>query len=129
MDWGQVPPELEQRLRAICLALPETHEEQAWNGRRWMVRRRTFAHVFVVEEAGQVSRPMMQFRSSPPELDALVHAGHPFFKAGWGHNVLGMVFDDAVDWDEVAELIADSYCAQAPKKLAALVSGGDTPPQ
>ena len=123
MDWGSVPVDIEEQLRTICLALPETHEQQAWNGRRWMIRNRTFAHVFAVDREGGVI-PMMQFRSNPPELDALIHAGHPFFKAGWGHNVMAMVFDDAVDWDEVAELVADSYCSQAPKKLVALVERG-----
>jgi len=32
-----------------------------------------------------------------------------------------MVLDEAVDWDEVAELLTDSYCVLAPKALAALV--------
>jgi hypothetical protein len=32
-----------------------------------------------------------------------------------------------VDWDEVAELLPESYCVLAPKKLAALVSR-PTPP-
>jgi hypothetical protein len=32
-----------------------------------------------------------------------------------------MVLDDGVDWDEVAELLTDSYCLLAPKKLVALV--------
>ena len=117
MDWGQVPPDVEERLRTICLALPETREQQAWNGRRWMIRNRTFAHVFSVDRGDGREIPMMQFRSNPPELDALIHAGHPFFKAGWGHNVMAMVFDKNTDWDEVAELVADSYCTQAPKKL------------
>src|SRR4051812_13460772 len=104
MEWGQVRPDVEERLRKICLALPETHEQQAWTGRRWMVRNRTFVHVFAVDR-GDGEIPMMQFRSNPPELDALIHSGHPFYKAGWGHNVIAMVFDDDVDWDEVAELV------------------------
>ncbi|HVV34995.1 MAG TPA: MmcQ/YjbR family DNA-binding protein [Acidimicrobiales bacterium] len=122
MEWGQVPVDVEEKLRAICLALPDAHEQDAWNGRRWLIRQRTFAHVFAVERPeGPV--PMMQFRSDPPEFEALVRSGHPFFKAGWGSNVLAMIFDDRTDWDEVAELVADSYCSQAPKKLAALVNG------
>ena len=28
---------------------------------------------------------------------------------------------DAPDWDEMAEMIAESYCLTAPKRLAALV--------
>jgi hypothetical protein len=51
----------------------------------------------------------------------LMHAGHPFFYAGWGRNVMGMVLDDATTWDEVAELLTESYCVLAPKRLAARV--------
>ena len=63
----------------------------------------------------------MTFRSSGPELDALSRSGHPFFRPGWGTNVVGMVLDADTDWDEVAELITESYCIMAPKKLAAAV--------
>jgi hypothetical protein len=34
-----------------------------------------------------------------------------------------MVIDDDLDWDEVAELMTDSYCIQAPKRFAARVNG------
>jgi hypothetical protein len=36
-----------------------------------------------------------------------------------------MVLTDDTDWDEVAELMIESYCVLAPKKLIALV---DRPP-
>ncbi|MBA3303893.1 MAG: hypothetical protein H0U26_08485 [Acidimicrobiia bacterium] len=29
------------------------------------------------------------------QLDALVRAGHPFFRAGWGSDVVGIVLDGA----------------------------------
>jgi predicted DNA-binding protein (MmcQ/YjbR family) len=122
MDWAQVPEDVEANLRKICLALPETHEEQAWNGRKWCIRKRNFAQVFNVDD-GTATKVIVMFRSDPPEFDALLHSGHPFFKPGWGHNVMCMVIDDDVDWGEVAELLADSYCIQAPKKLAARVNG------
>jgi hypothetical protein len=32
-----------------------------------------------------------------------------------------MILDAGVDWDEVAELVTDSYCLLAPVKLAARV--------
>lgn len=35
--------------------------------------------------------------------------------------MLGMVLDADTDWDEVGELLTESYCVQAPKRLAALV--------
>jgi hypothetical protein len=51
--------------------------------------------------------------------------GYPFFKPGWGADVVGMVLDDDVDWDEVAELLTESYCVLAPKRLATMA---DRPP-
>ena len=69
---------------------------------------------------------VVSFRSSGAELAALRAAGHPFFRPGWGDNVVGMVLDGATDWAEVAELLTESYCIMAPKKLAALV---ERPPQ
>jgi hypothetical protein len=128
---ADVPAEILDRLRPICLGLPETYEEPAWVGVRWRIRTRTFAHVLTVDpdhhavyaRAAQTDEPVcvMTFRSPGDEIEALVSGGHPFFKAGWGEDVVGIVFDDDVDWEEIAELLADSYCVLAPKRLAALV--------
>ncbi len=123
MDWGQVREEVEERLAKICVALPEVHEGPAANGRSWLIRKHHFCKVFTTDD-GDAQKGIIIFRSEPPELDALVHAGHPFFKPGWGARVMGMVIDAKTDWDEVAELILDSYCIQAPKKLVALVNRG-----
>ncbi len=64
---------------------------------------------------------VMMLRSSGPEFDALRNSGHPFFGTRWRADEIGMVIDDDVDWAEVAELLTESYCLLAPKKLAALV--------
>lgn len=64
---------------------------------------------------------VITFRSIGAELDALVHAGLPFYKPDWSPHVIGMVIGDDTDWDEVTELMAESYCLMAPKKLARLV--------
>jgi predicted DNA-binding protein (MmcQ/YjbR family) len=121
LEYVDVDLEVVERLRASCLALPETREEQAWAGRRFLVRKRNFAHVFAMcDERGTVTT-IMAFRSPDDERDALVASGHPFFFLGWGRNAVGMVIDDAVDWDEVRELVTESYCLLAPKKLVALV--------
>lgn len=129
-DYADVPPEIVAALRSACLRLPEVHEEQAWAGRRWRIRNRTFAHVLTVDSGGRQSRggepsdalvTVLTFRSSGPELDALRRAGHPFFRPGAPASAVGMVLDAATDWDEVGELVTESYCLLAPKKLAALV--------
>lgn len=125
-EYADVPPEVMAGLRAVCLGLPETSEEQAWAGRRWTVRRRTFAHVLAVDSPSGPSI-VMTFRSSGDELDALRSMGHPFFRPGWGTNTVGMVLSvDAgvgvgLDWTEIRELLTESYCILAPKKLASQV--------
>lgn len=129
----EVPPEVVDRLRSICLALPEVREEDAWAGTRWRIRSKTFAHVVMVDggwppayaRAAGSDGPLvvLTFRSAGPELDALEHAGPPFFSPPWFPDLVGMALDaDAnVDWVEVAELVTESYRLLAPKKLGMLV--------
>jgi YjbR len=128
---GDVLPEFEDRLRALCMSLPDAYEEPAWVGVRWMVRKRTFAHAYGVEspDEGSVLRTMVRrfpvgvvtFRAPDDDIAGLLGSGFPFFHPGWGSNVVAMVLDGHTDWSEVAELITDSYRVQAPKKLARLV--------
>jgi hypothetical protein len=132
-DPGDVPPEVLDQLRRVCLALPEAYEEPAWVGTRWRIRKRTFAHVLTVDpdhqaayaRAAATDEPLcvMTFRSPGDEIAALVSGGHPFFKPDWGADVVGMVLDGEVDWAEVAELLTESYRVLAPKRLAAMVDG------
>lgn len=124
-------PEDLERLREICGALPETYEEPAWIGTRWRVRKRTFAHVVLVEAGSDgafarvagsdAENTVLTFRAPADEVDALTNSGHPYFYAGWGRNVLGMVIEDGTDWNEVAELLTESFCMLAPAKLVARV--------
>ena len=119
-----VPADIEVRLRERCLALPDAYEERAWVGTRWKVRKRTFAHVLGVEQnAGLLV--VLAFRSAAEEIETLRHAGHPFFVLGWGRDAIGMVLDADTDWDEVRELVTESFCVLAPKKLVALVDRPD----
>lgn len=116
-----VPDEVVSRLRAICSELPDAYEESAWVGVRWRVRAKTFAHVLAVERDGEDREVVVSFRSSGEELEVLRHVGPPFSELGWGRNAMAMVIDGATDWDEVAEIVTESFCVMAPKKLAALV--------
>jgi hypothetical protein len=130
---GEVPPEILDRLRPICLGLPEAYEEPAWTGTRWRVRTRTFAHVLTIDPSTASAHAraaggrdkglmtLMTFRAPAEELDALASAGPPYFRARWGRDVVGLVFSRRTDWDEVAELITDSFCVLAPQKLIARV--------
>ena len=113
----ELPLHLVERLRSLVAGLPECEEQEAWVGVCWRVRRATVAHAFGGED--QLFR--VTFRAEPDEVMALQHLGPPYFKAGWGGNVVGVVLDDDTDWEELGELLTDSYCLQAPAGLAAQV--------
>jgi YjbR len=128
---GEVPPEILAELRAVCLALPDAYEEQAWVGTRWRIRDRTFAHVLEIDagwppayaRAAGTDGPVtvLTFRSAGAELDVLRGAGRPFFAPVWRADEVGMMLGAGVDWTEVAELLTDSYCLLAPRALSRLV--------
>ena len=109
-----MPSEWVERLGTVLTRLPDCVEEGAWVGVRWRVRGATVAHVF----GGEDQRFRVTFRAEPDEVMAFQHLGAPFFKADWGTNVVGLVLDDDTDWGELAELLTDSYCIQAPAALA-----------
>lgn len=130
-DRADVPPWVLEALRGICVTLPESYEEPAWVGTRWRVRHRTFLHVYtarpdqgtVFGRASELDEPpvVMTFRAQPEEFEALVGGGEPFFRAPWGHDVVGMTVEPDVDWAEVKELLTESYRRFAPKKLVRLL--------
>ncbi|WP_117215768.1 MmcQ/YjbR family DNA-binding protein [Allorhizocola rhizosphaerae] len=117
------------RLRALCLALPEVSERLSHGEPTWFIRgKKTFVTLADhhhddrfgfwcaaepgAQEALVASDPSRYFR--PP------YVGH----RGW----LGVYLDVPVDWDEIAELVTDAYRAVAPKKLSALLDGSTLGP-
>jgi YjbR len=136
---ADVSPDVLERVRSVGLRLPEAYEEAAWVGTRWRVRTRTFAHVLVVDSgwppayarAAQSDGPItvLMFRSSGPELDQLRNADRPFFAPPWRADEVGLVLDESVDWEEVEQLVTDSYCALAPKRLRELVDRPGNAPE
>jgi len=95
-----VAPAILERLRTVCLALPEAREEAAWVGTRWRIRTRTFAHVLVIDDgwppayarAAATDGPatVVMFRSAGPELAALIGAGPPYFTTPWRADEIGI---------------------------------------
>ncbi|GAA3656636.1 hypothetical protein GCM10022237_15890 [Nocardioides ginsengisoli] len=114
-----VPETYLAELRGLLARLPECTEEDAWVGVRWRVAgtTATVAHVFGGED--QLFRII--FRAEPDEVMAFQHLGAPYFRAEWGGNVVGMLIDDDTDWEELGELLTESYCLQAPQRLVDLV--------
>lgn len=126
-----VEPQTLSRLRAICLGLPEAHEEQAWVGTRWRIRKDTFAHVLrlaagwppAYAQAAGTDGPatLLTFRAPIAKLQSPAFKRAPLFKPIWFADIAGMTIGVVTDWDDVEALLIESYRLLAPKKLAARV--------
>jgi predicted DNA-binding protein (MmcQ/YjbR family) len=95
------------RLRAICLALPEAVEKETWGDPTFRVRDRIFA--LARRGGGQLS-----FWCKAPEGSQMVLVGadpNRFFVPPYvGHKGwVGVRLDPEPDWDEVAALVRRSY--------------------
>jgi predicted DNA-binding protein (MmcQ/YjbR family) len=108
-----------ERLRAICLALPDAVEKEAWGDPTFRVRDKIFA----MEKRGD-GRISLWCKAPPGSQMVLVGADPDRFfvppyvgHKGW----VGMRLDGSPDWAEVAALVKRSYRLVAPKRLAALV--------
>jgi predicted DNA-binding protein (MmcQ/YjbR family) len=105
------------RLRAICLALPETVEKETWGDPTFRVRDKIFA----MEKRGDGR--ISVWCKAPPGSQAVLVGADPerFFvppyvgPKGW----VGVRLDDSPNWAEVAEIVKRSYRLVAPKRLAA----------
>ena len=107
------------RLRAICLALPEAVEKEAWGDPTFRVG----GKIFAMEKRGD-GRISVWCKAPPGSQMVLVGADPDRFfvppyvgPKGW----IGMRLDDGPDWSEVALVIRRSYCLIAPKRLVVLL--------
>jgi YjbR len=124
----EVPQDIVERIHSLCLALPEvavrvdySRSSTRSTAYAFDIRRRPFCLlVAVADPAGQLV-PLLVLRADPDEREALQSAGHPFFVPRSGRGRIGVLLDDNTDWDEIRELVTDSYRVLAPKKLTALL--------
>jgi hypothetical protein len=116
-----------ERVRALCLALPEAEERPFGDHTQPAFRIRDKFFVLTSEDASSLTLKAPKgvqailVESDPERFFVPKYVGH----IGW----VGVRLDGAasLDWDEVAELIAESYCLTAPKRLAAQVAEPPVP--
>jgi hypothetical protein len=105
-----------ERLRAVCLALPEAAEKETWEIPTFRVRDKIFA---MAHDRGTV------WCKAPRGVQAILVGAAPerFFVPRYvGHKGwIGFHLDGDTDWREVEALIRRSYRMTAPKRLATLV--------
>jgi hypothetical protein len=109
-----------ERLRRLCLALPETTERVSHGEPTWFVRdKKTFV---TFADHHHDDRLGFWCAAAPGAQDALL-ASQPdryFYPPYVGHRGwLGVRLDVPVDWDEIGELVMDAFRAIAPNRLIA----------
>ncbi|HMM42405.1 MAG TPA: MmcQ/YjbR family DNA-binding protein [Thermomicrobiales bacterium] len=112
------------RLRAICLALPEVTERPSHGKPAWFVRGKktfvTFADRHHDDRlafwcAAPAGAQAMLVEADPDRFFVPPYVGH----RGW----LGVRLDVPTDWDEVADLVEDAWRVVAPKRLVVELDG------
>jgi hypothetical protein len=85
------------------------------------IRRRSFCLLVAVEGPTGKPVPLLVVRADPDEREALLSIGHPFFAPRAGRERIGVLLSEGTDWEEVRELVTESYRVLAPKKLSRLL--------
>jgi hypothetical protein len=106
-----------ERLRAICLALPEVTERLSHDTPCWFVRDKRV--VAMLDDHHHDTRHLAAWIPAAPGAQAELIEQEPerFFRPpyfgvkGW----VGVRIDLDVDWDEIAALVEDSFRLVAPK--------------
>jgi hypothetical protein len=113
--------EMSAAVRQICVALPETTAHSDGWGQNYVVRRRSFCLYLAPDSPANNRVPILVLRSTDDDREMYLAMGRPFFEIPKNDKRIGFVLGDRTDWDEVRELVTDSYCMIAPKKLIALL--------
>jgi hypothetical protein len=114
-----------KRVRAICTAFPEVTERLSHGSPAFFIRGKKTLCMFVDDHHGDGILGI--WCPAFPGVQQEMVAAEPdrFFRppyvgpSGW----LGIRLDRDVDWDEVREILTDSYRKVAPKALARQLDG------
>ena len=124
----EVPEDIVERIRALCLALPEVTvrvdgslTRARSTARSFDIRRRSFCLLVALEGPTGNPVPLLVLRADPEEREALLSIGRPFFASRAGRDRIAVLLTDDTDWEEIHELVTASYRVLAPKKLTALL--------
>jgi hypothetical protein len=113
-----------QRLREICLTLPEVTERLSHGAPTWFVRGRI--SLATVDDHHHGADHLGFWCPAPPGVQEELVDTEPdrFFRPPYvgGSGWLGVRIDRDVDWAEIAGIVRDAYRQVAPKRLAALLA-------
>ncbi len=118
------------RLRSVCLALPETTERPSHGAPSFFVRDKK-CFLMVLDDHHGDGRFAIWCAAPAGDQQLLVDAdAERFFVPPYvGHRGwLGVRLDRGLDWDELAGIVEDAYCTVAPKRLVDLVAPAEDAP-
>jgi hypothetical protein len=122
----EIPEDIFERVSRLCLVLPEVTvrvDESLVKERStaysFDIRRRSFCLLMAREDPTGKPAPLLVLRADADERDALLSIGHPFFASRAGRDRIRVMLTPDTDWEEIRELVTESYRILAPKKLAA----------
>jgi hypothetical protein len=115
-----------ERVRRLCMSLPEVTERPSHGSPTWFVRdTKTFVS-FMDDHHGDGRLAL--WCAAPPGMQQALVAGEPeryFVPPYVGHRGwIGVRLDRGLDWNEVAGAIEDAYAAVAPQRLVERAAGG-----
>ena len=111
-----------ERVRRLCLALPEAREALAWGHPVFKAGTKTFAAIEMVDE-----RPSVAFRLEPLDVDLLLKR-KPFFATPYGRGLWVSAWADSrLDWPLIGRLVERSYRVVALKRMVKVLDDGETP--
>lgn len=111
------------RARHLCLALPETFEQEAWGESTFRVRKKIFAMYASANNHHGKGRNAL-WCNAPLGVQGLLARSEPakyFIPPYVGVKGWIGIHLDVVDDAELRLLVVQSFCMIAPKKLRALV--------
>jgi len=107
-----------ERVRRLCLALPEAREALAWGHPVFKAGTKTFAAIEFVD-----SRPSVAFRLEPLDVDLLLKRPS-FFATPYGRGLWVSAWADGpLDWPLVTRLVERSYRVVALKRMVKVLDG------
>jgi predicted DNA-binding protein (MmcQ/YjbR family) len=101
-----------ERLRKLCLSLPETSERSSWGHPCFLAGKKTFVAFEIFED-----RPSIAFRLDPVDIGRLL-SDERFFATPYGRGQwISMHADVPLDWELIQDLALRSYRNVALKRM------------
>jgi hypothetical protein len=117
----EVPEDIVERIRTLCLALPEVTVRIGGSLTRARSTAQSSCLPAAREDPAGKPVPLLVSRAGPDERETPLSVGHPFFAPLAGRDRIAVVLTGDTDREKIREPVTESHPILAPKKLTALL--------